>query len=280
MTFQEIYNKFKSTLIPIKGVREADAMFFLVVEKIAGLSRTQFIVQSEKKVEDSIKKELQDILNRLEMHEPVQYVLGEAWFCNHSFFVDENVLIPRPETEEIIELLKSKVDNQSVVLDIGTGSGCIAISVALEFGCPVFAMDVSQSALNVAVRNADILGAQVGFFIDDIFEISSLPFEGVDLIVSNPPYVLDKEKAQMEKNVLDFEPELALFVPNADPLKFYKAIALLAEKALFENGWLVLEINEKLGCSMFELLNGRFSNVEIVKDMHGKDRFAIAQKLY
>jgi len=205
-------------------------------------------------------------------------VLNEAWFYGRAFFVNHHVLIPRSETEELIQLVQQKVSKNSIVLDVGTGSGCIAITIALECQCPVFAVDISHDAIGVAVRNANKLGAQVGFFVDDVLSMVDLPSDKFDIIVSNPPYVLENERKLMCGNVLNYEPEQALFVPNSEPLLFYKAISRLAHQYLNENGWLMFEINEQFGRETADLLIQGFTQIQIIKDLHGKDRFVIAQK--
>lgn len=278
MTFREIFNEYRQVLANGMDFREAENVFFLVNEYLTGRSRTQYLLHSELIPDKEIQTRFFQYLERLKTNEPVQYVLNEAWFYGRAFYVNHHVLIPRSETEELIQIVQQKVSKNSIVLDVGTGSGCIAITVALECHCPVFAVDISHDAIGVAVRNANKLGAHVGFFVDDVFSMEDLPSEKFDIIVSNPPYVLENERKLMRGNVLDYEPELALFVPDHDPLLFYKTITRLANQYLNENGWLMFEINEQFGRETADLLIQGFTKIEIIKDLHGKDRFVIAQK--
>lgn len=278
MTFRDIFNEYKHALANLTDFREAENVFFLVNEYLTGRSRAQYLMHSELIPDDEIQTRFFQCLERLKTNEPVQYVLNEAWFYGRAFYVDHHVLIPRSETEELIQIVQNKVSEKSVVLDVGTGSGCIAITIALECQCPVFAVDISHDAIGVAVHNANKLGAQVGFFVDDVLSMVDLPSEKFDVIVSNPPYVLENERDVMRANVLDYEPEQALFVPDCDPLLFYKAIARLAGRYLNVNGWLIFEINEKFGRETADLLIQGYTKVEIIKDLHGKNRFVIAQK--
>jgi len=232
---------------------------------------------------------LNNILERLLKHEPVQYVLGIADFCGLKFKVDKNVLIPRPETEELVYLAKKylksinqKSTNQkSRILDIGTGSGCIAISLKKNIpDAEVFATDISEEALNVAKENARINHVEINFFQDDILNSKIVNQKSkFKIIVSNPPYITEKEKALMDKNVLEFEPQQALFVADDDPLKYYKAIAQFAKINLKENGKLFLELNEQFACQTSELLaQVGFANIQIINDMQGKERFIWCSK--
>lgn len=226
------------------------------------------------------------IIERLNTHEPIQYILGETEFYGRRFLVNDSVLIPRPETEELVKYIvdKSKVlpigeGWEGFLLDIGTGSGCIAISLAKELpNFKVMAYDISEKALETAKRNAELNKANVTFEKVDIlnnqFSILNSKFS---IILSNPPYVTKQEIDRMQKNVLDFEPHLALFVEDADPLIFYKAIANFAFNNLTNNGLVAVEINEALGEETADVFRRKgFSEVEIIKDIHQKDRFVSA----
>ncbi|HZI23532.1 MAG TPA: peptide chain release factor N(5)-glutamine methyltransferase, partial [Chryseolinea sp.] len=213
----------------------------------------------------------------LNRDEPVQYILEEANFYGRTFRVSPAVLIPRPETEELVRLVVKMSSHFSkknlTILDVGTGSGCIAISLALELPTSeILATDISQEALNVASHNAKNLGASVQFHQHDILS-ANLPFS-IDVVVSNPPYIASDERITMRPNVKDYEPSLALFVDSADPLLFYRAIALQANRALMTGGVVVVEINERFGKEVAQLfITHHFKNVEIVRDVFGKDRF-------
>jgi release factor glutamine methyltransferase len=218
------------------------------------------------------------VLAQLKSEKPIQYILGETEFYGLSFLVNENTLIPRPETEElvdwIIESQKLKVKSQKLkILDIGTGSGCIAISIAKNLAnADVFALDVSDSALQIAQKNAQRNNVNVIFLQQSILETNDLGTT-FDIIVSNPPYVRNLEKIEIKKNVLDYEPHLALFVEDTDALLFYRKISDLALKNLSKSGELFFEINQYLGKEMTNLLKEKgYSNIELRKDIYGNDR--------
>ena len=225
---------------------------------------------------------------------PIQYIIGETEFCGMRFFVNENVLIPRPETQEMVEMIASiaRRDNACVIrteckiIDIGTGSGCIAISLAkLIPNSDVTAVDVSEKALEVAKKNAEANGVNVHFVLDDILnphvKTHGRASQQFDIIVSNPPYVCESEKTEMRANVLDHEPSSALFVPDSDPLIFYRKILEFAQKALKPDGQIWFEINEKFGKETAELCREKgFKNVEIIKDFRGKERIVRAQRQF
>jgi release factor glutamine methyltransferase len=210
-------------------------------------------------------------------NEPVQYVTGEAFFYRRKFMVNPTVLIPRPETEELVmEVLahvKKKGLRTSRILDLGTGSGCIPITLALELpGSIVMATDVSANALNVARTNATTYGASIEFVEHDMLS-NELAFTDLDIITSNPPYIPQQEKQSMHKNVLDFEPHLALFVPDDDPLKFYKSIAIKSKSALKKGGLLIVEVNEHHGHEVGNLFTAEgYDNIEIIYDLAQKQR--------
>lgn len=219
--------------------------------------------------------------DRLLSDEPIQYVTGETEFCGLRLFVDGRVLIPRPETEELVRWVVGAVGGQRIVaLDIGTGSGCIAIALAKELkGATIYALDLSADALEVARHNALRSNVDIQFQQIDILgdaQVMGAPF---DLVVSNPPYVMERERAQMHRNVLDNEPHSALFVPNHDPLLFYRAIALRCDRILKPNGWLFFEINAALGEQVVELLVSLgFTNIEVSRDMFDRERFVRAKQ--
>jgi release factor glutamine methyltransferase len=217
------------------------------------------------------------IAERLMRQEPVQYVLNESWFCGLKFYVDENVLIPRPETEEMVEWIisncKFPVDELSI-LDIGTGSGCVAISLKRRIRkAEVWACDISPAALEIAKRNAGTLGTDVKFARFDFLDRQEwVKLPSFDIIVSNPPYVPEKDKGQMQPNVLQYEPATALFVPDNDPLIFYRAIAEFGKTHLKSGGSIYTEIHESLGETTTALFRAKGFEAEIKKDMQGKER--------
>jgi release factor glutamine methyltransferase len=254
---------------------EIRALAFTVFDYF-GISRTEII--SGQPVDLDFNK-ITPIMNRLNQHEPIQYILSEAWFYGRKFFVDPSVLIPRSETELIVDQAKKIFPKKPIqVLDIGTGSGCIAISLALEFPqASVLAIDVSGEALTVAKRNASDLKANVQFQRLDILKEYSFE-QKFDLIVSNPPYVSSEEKSSMLKNVLDHEPHLALFVPEHDPLIFYKVIAKISVQALSPRGAIVVEINERFADGVKSVfVRAGFKYVQLVNDLGAKNRIVVAQ---
>jgi release factor glutamine methyltransferase len=214
-------------------------------------------------------------------HEPVQYVLNEAWFYGLKFYVDQNVLIPRPETEELVDQLitdcKFPIDELNI-LDIGSGSGCIAISIKTKLRkAEVWSCDISKEALEAAKKNATALGADVNFVhLDFLDKTARENLPSFDIIISNPPYVPEKDKTTMQPNVLNYEPATALFVPDNDPLIFYRAIAEFGKTHLNKNGKVYAEIHESLGNDTMELFRSKGYKAEVRKDMQGKERMIIA----
>ena len=266
-------------------IQEARGIVRLLLSDLYGMSLTDICVGALDRLTEEQTQQIEDAMLRLEKGEPVQYVTGKAHFCDRTFLVSPSVLIPRPETELLCQLIAD--NDQAVtgngeirVLDMGTGSGCIAITLALSMqNASVEAWDVSAEALNMAKSNAESLGASVSFEQKDILGLDENNVERCyDIIVSNPPYICNKEAAQMEHNVLDFEPHLALFVPDEAPLLFYSAIARFARLALKVGGALYFEINPLYAdalCSMLSSL--AFANVTIHVDQFGKQRFISAK---
>jgi release factor glutamine methyltransferase len=255
---------------------EASSIAFLVLEKF-GIKRLDIL--GDKKADFKDFHELDKIAGRLLKHEPVQYILEEAEFFGRKFFVSQGVLIPRPETEELVKLILDENRNKNfTLLDIGTGSGCIAITIAKEAeAASAFAIDKSEKALSIASRNAGALNAKVNFIKADIFNFKNeLP--SLDVIVSNPPYIPEMERSSLEKNVTLFEPESALFVPDHDPLVFYKKIIDVFYGNLKERGKFYFEIHENFGAEIKQLLEKNLKDVRIIKDMSGKDRIATGKR--
>lgn len=253
----------------------------IIFEKLKGYSQVDIIMHSDEELSDFIKNEINSVLERLIKHEPIQYIFNEAYFQGFHLKVNQHTLIPRPETEELVDIIiKDNSYTDLRILDIGTGSGAIAIALARSLRFPIIdAIDISQEALRTAKENADKLKVKVNFFRKDILKVDSNDNDIYDIIVSNPPYITEQEKADMEKNVTDFEPHTALFVPDNDPLLFYRAITQYATKALKPGGRIYFEINSRFGNETAELLtkNG-FSDTMIIKDMYGLDRFVFASK--
>ena len=255
---------------------EARALLRMVMEVRYGLSHTDLLLGKDRDLSPAQQVELDNIIARLLRREPVQYVLGIAEFCGHRFHVEPGVLIPRPETEQMVQrLVRRPGQKTGSVLDIGTGSGCIAISLALA-GYRVTAFDVSPLALRIARGNAERLGAQVDFRLEDILHPTP-SCDRFDIIASNPPYVCQSEAAQMEENVLAYEPHLALFVPDQDPLLFYRAIADYAVRHLAPGGELLLECNRAYCTEVAELLTRQgFADATVLHDQFGNQRFVTA----
>lgn len=277
MLIKNYRTHFIQELTPIYDALEADSFFYLVLEQQHQMKRIDLALQPESTFSEEQISEWNVILKQLQQEIPIQYILGSTSFYGLDFEVNENVLIPRPETEELVDWiitnLKIQQSKDPTILDIGTGSGCIAISLAKNIlTAPVFALDVSEKALTTAQKNAQHNEVDVTFMHQSILEIEDLN-QQFDIIVSNPPYVRNLEKAEIKKNVLAHEPHLALFVEDDDALIFYKKIATLAQKNLKENGQLFFEINQYLGKEMIGLLASiGFQDIELRQDIYGNDR--------
>ena len=278
MLLKQYKNHFFDSLKNIQEDQEIESFFFILTEYLHNLKRVDVALNPNFEISDAEVEKWNAILADLQQEKPIQYITGEAWFYGLRFEVNENTLIPRPETEELVEWIiesqKSKVKSQKLeILDIGTGSGCIPISLKSNLSqANVLAIDVSEQALEVAKRNAVSNKVEVNFIQTNILEVEDLS-QHFDIIVSNPPYVRNLEKQEIKKNVLDYEPHLALFVEDTDALLFYRKIAQLALKNLSPNGLLFFEINQYLGKETVELLeNLGFKNIELKKDIYGNDR--------
>ena len=278
MTIKQYRDQFIQELTPLYDAGEAESFFYLILEAKHQLKRIDIALQPELVFLASELEIWNSILEQLKREIPIQYLLGTTHFYGLEFEVNENVLIPRPETEELVDWIiksqKSEVRNKKLkILDIGTGSGCIAISIAKNLpNAEVFALDVSEKALATAKKNAELNQVQVQFICQSILETEDLG-QQFDVIVSNPPYVRHLEKQEIKKNVLDNEPHLALFVADDDALIFYRKIAQLAVKNLSQTGQLYFEINQYLGQEMLSLLQEMdFKNSELRQDIYGNDR--------
>lgn len=280
MAIKELYRNFLVQIQQIYGLSEATVICNWVFENIAAIKQSDLVKNPALQLNGKTIEQLNDAFARLLQHEPIQYVLEEAWFYNLKLKVNKSVLIPRPETEELVELIissrRSKLTDPAI-LDIGTGSGCIPVAIKKNLPASVVsALDVSESALNLAKENAFSHHTQVNFILMDFLNESQwdlLP--EFDIIISNPPYIPEREKAKLSRNVVDFEPPVALFVPDNDPLLFYKKIALFSRSHLRSNGSIYMEMHEDLAKEALALLKKDYPVAEIKKDMFGKERMII-----
>lgn len=274
------YQQLWQALLPYYDEREAQAVVRMMLEERFGLTLTDIVCGGVARLDASQQAELQGMMAKLEQGEPIQYVMGYAPFYGRHFHVEPGVLIPRPETQQLVEWAVEEMGKNAArsVLDIGTGSGCIAISIALEASlAEVSAWDISTDALRIARGNAASLHAVVDFRQQDALHAPMEDREKWDLIISNPPYVMEKERKKMADNVLRHEPSLALFVPNDDPLRFYRAIARYGKHALRPGGTLLFEINPLLAEDMLRLLEEEsYQHVQLIADAFGKSRFTKA----
>ncbi|KAB2866664.1 MAG: peptide chain release factor N(5)-glutamine methyltransferase [Bacteroidales bacterium] len=279
-TLRQLFDIIGSSLSELYPVTEVQAIRKLLFEKIVKMPEYRVPLNPNDLLNSDISNRILEILDELKKGNPVQYVIGEADFMDMVFEVNPSVLIPRPETEELVHwIVSNNKDNSPKILDIGTGSGCIAISLAKYISnAKVSALDVSEKALSVAKRNAITNSVNVDFKNGDILELSEFDGAPYDIIVSNPPYVRELEKQLMNRNVKDFEPHLALFVSDNDPLLFYRTIAKKSKNWLSPNGQLYFEINEAFGNEIKDMLISiGFRDVEIRKDINGKDRMAFGR---
>lgn len=271
--FRTFFNEELSDLYP---KTEIDAFFFRTIEHILNLQLTDVFTKQDLLIDDANLTVLKSVIKKLQKEEPIQYIFGETEFYGYRFKVNSDVLIPRPETEELVSWVKETIENKRTelsILDIGTGSGCIAISIQKEVPTArVTAFDISEKALNTAKQNAELNEANVNFIHHDI--LSNTPIgEKFDVIISNPPYVRELERVEIKNNVLNNEPHLALFVDDNNPLLFYKRIADVALTNLNDNGVLFFEINQYLGEETKQmLLDKGFKNVVLKNDLFGNHR--------
>ncbi|MBC7589088.1 MAG: peptide chain release factor N(5)-glutamine methyltransferase [Chitinophagaceae bacterium] len=283
MTMQETYQQLFIQLKKLYDDREAANIANMIFEQVTGMGKVDRLLQKSTSLSTIQQTKLKGFITELLKHKPVQYVLGEAWFAGMPFLVDEHVLIPRPETEELVQLVASSIMQRTTsiinILDIGTGSGCIPIAIKkLLPNAAITSIDVSEKALKIAQQNAINLHANINFQLLDFLEESnwnSLPI--FDIIVSNPPYIKQSTSAAMAEHVLQYEPHVALFVPDNDALLFYKKIAAFSKNNLAKNGKIMVEINEALGAETIALFNDYGLNAQLKKDMQGKDRFVVTQ---
>lgn len=279
MSYQQLWQQLARTY----DTGEAKAIARMLYEVRYGLSLSDLLMGRDA---DVPQQELQQLTERLEQHEPIQYVLGQADFCGRTFKVSPAVLIPRPETEELCQWVTTKVRDSACndaalsILDVGTGSGCIAITLAAELPeAKVTAWDISKDALLVACENALLNGVTVDFELQDVLLATAAAQQTKDIIISNPPYICNKERATMEANVLEHEPHQALFVPDDAPLLFYRVIAKLGQQMLSYGGWLYFEVNPLFAAQLARLLSAMsYYDIEIKEDQFGKQRMIRARK--
>lgn len=282
MLLREIKNIYHSELDAIYGKEEVNSFFYLLIEHYFDLERFILAIQPELVIDKEQETIIFQALSELKLEKPIQHIIGTTHFMDLDFKVNEHVLIPRPETEELVRWILDDHKNIAkilTILDMGTGSGCIPISLDENLtDAKVFGLDISTDALKVAEENNALLNSDVKFCEADILSLDAETStkeldQKFDIIISNPPYVRELEKAEMQNNVIDYEPGLALFVPDEDPLKFYRAVVNFAADHLNENGYLYLEINQYLGEETKQLLKeSNFKTIELRKDMFGNDR--------
>lgn len=271
---------FSEKLDDLYPIEEIDALFFLGLQHYLSLSKLDYMMDAERSVSESDILRFRHLSRELKREVPIQYILGECSFMDLRILVNEDVLIPRPETEEILDDIFKKIGSIKNAVDLCSGSGCIALALKKNYpNAEVIGIELSKKALALSKENASKNSIDVNFLKADVLN-EELTLPQLDLIVSNPPYVLESEKALMKKNVLDHEPEMALFVDDADPLIFYRAIVKIAVEKLSEEGWLFMEINEKFGKEIMLMLEqaGLHKKLAINKDLNGKDRWVCAKK--
>lgn len=281
MLLKQYKSYFLEQLSSIFPQTEINTFFFLLIEEYLAFQRIDFTLQPTFEVPSDKKTLLDEALARLKKEEPIQYILGKTEFFGLPFNVNKSTLIPRSETEELVEwIIKEVGESQSLlsILDIGTGTGCIPISLKKQLSdVNISAIDVSEKALTVAKKNAELNDVEVSFVLQDVLKTKELSGK-FDIIVSNPPYVRELEKTEIKNNVLENEPHLALFVEDNNPLIFYKKIADLAKNSLTKTGLLFFEINQYLGKETVDMLKSKgFTKIEIRKDLFGNDRMIRAQ---
>jgi len=280
VTLKEIKNYFIESLSGYYSYNEAEAFFFIILEDIFNTSKTKYILNSNKESNIHLK-DFSDIIDQLKNFVPIQHITGKAKFYGRDFFVNSHTLIPRPETEQLTSLIINDYYKQEglKIIDIGTGSGCIAITLSLELRhSEIIALDNSYNALKIAKKNSEKYKAKIKFENKNFFDTyHSYNNNYFDIIVSNPPYIPYKDKKKVDKNVIDYEPNTALFVPDDSPTVFYEYLKKLADKSLKSNGKIYMEINPDFAKKIINLFEKKY-NTSLKKDIFGKNRFIIAQK--
>ncbi|MDR3227290.1 MAG: peptide chain release factor N(5)-glutamine methyltransferase, partial [Prevotellaceae bacterium] len=274
MTIEKVADIVKNKLQSLFNENEIRQITLQLLQHFWQISATDFYINKQKNLNRDFDNDFVQALKLLQNHTPIQYVLGVTEFYGLKFSVDKNVLIPRPETEELVNLIIAENKDAATIIDIGTGSGCIAVALAKNIeNAKVYALDISEKAIEKARQNAENNGVCINFFCEDILSANHFTQIKFDCIVSNPPYVRECEKREMKQNVLDFEPHAALFVPDNDALKFYRAIADFAISNLADNGKIYVEINENLGNETQNLFKQKgFAATELHNDLNNKNR--------
>lgn len=278
ITISDTVRYIKNNLRPLYSPSETDQIIYLIFEHLLNYSKIEIHINQNDIITDVISKKIEDILTGLKKHRPIQYILGNAYFYDLSFKVNEHVLIPRQETEELVRwIIDDNKEKKLNIIDIGTGTGCIAVALAKNIEkSTVFACDKSQKIIDIASENAERNNVAVNFIKKDILNEGEDNIK-YDIIVSNPPYVCESEKEMMRPNVLEYEPHSALFVSDEDPLLFYRKIAMFGLKNLKKPGAIYFEINERYGNNVVDLLNLlNYSKVELRQDINRKDRMVRA----
>ena len=283
MTIREMRTWLAADLEAAVGANEAKAIADAILQDVKGYTAVDLALYGHRELLAETEERMRAIAKRVKDGEPLQYAIGKAYFHGRMYGVDTSTLIPRPETSQLVDMVADDYRNSrdARLLDIGTGSGCIAISLALDIRySQVTAIDISPGALQMAESNAKALSAKVRFMQADALNLQTSPLRNAtyDAIVSNPPYVLASERKSMDKRVTDYEPPTALFVPDSDPLIFYRAIAQYAQYALSDGGKLYFEINPLCADDLRKMLARTFDRVDIIKDYKGNNRFAICTK--
>lgn len=281
-TVKETFDRIISRLAPKYGHREAQWMARTIFEHIKGYKQVDLIIRDNEILSDFILNSIDNAVNQLVNDIPIQYIFGSAQFCGHDFIVSKDTLIPRPETEELVDFIIKENHKKAdlKILDVGTGSGCIAISLARALRFPIIdAIDISTNALKIAQENAKSLNVKINFRCQDALHLQPESYPVYDIIVSNPPYIADNERITMPANVLLHEPHKALFVPDNDPVCFYRAIAAYGTTALKPGGLLYFEINPLYTNELMSIMNSlEYDSINIIKDMQQKDRILTAIK--
>ena len=281
LTIASLRNYLRDNLATLYPERELNAIIKILTLHISKKDNTFILTHPDHEISSYTWFKVNKIVDDLKKMRPLQYICGISEFFGLPFLVNEHTLIPRQETEELVDLIiRDNRDKTPVILDIGTGSGCIAISLALNIGnSQVSATDNSQAVIKVAAGNAKRNGVLINFIVDDILNPDTGKYGKYDLVVSNPPYITESEKEHMEKKVLDYEPHKALFVPDDDPLLFYRSVMELCTRVLLKDGYLYLEINETKGRDMRDLmLSYGYRDTELIKDINGKTRIIKGRK--
>lgn len=280
-TIKDIKLCLKDELKDLYPVYEVNAMSAIILKDVLKTPAVHHLALPETRLHHEQIRKIMSVCRELKKGKPLQYILGKTEFCNCTIYLNEHTLIPRPETEELTDLvIRENRHGTLPVLDVGTGSGCIAIVLAVNLPLSrVSGFDISAEAVKKARENAVLNNARVSFMVADLFRISREQFRGTGIVVSNPPYVRESEKQFMKKNVLDYEPHTALFVPDSDPLVYYRAIAGLASEILVPGGKIYLEINEAMGAELSDLLRSYgFPSPEIIRDINNRERIIKAAR--